>query len=35
MLENIFYKFSKKLLELLKAHKFEVIFEDYLSFKEY
>ena len=35
MLETTFYKFSKKLFELLKAHKFEVIFEDYLSFKEY
>ena len=35
MLEITFYKFSKKLLELLKSHKFEVIFEDYLSFKEY
>jgi hypothetical protein len=35
MAEPIFYKYKKKLFESIKSQKFENIFNDYITFKEY
>lgn len=35
MIEPIFYKYKKRLFELIKDQKFDIIFNDYISYKEY
>lgn len=35
MIEPIFYKYKKRLFELIKDQKFDNIFNDYISYKEY